>query len=191
MTRNEILEAAAQIIREKGFHATSMQDIAEAVDLRKASLYHHVSSKQEILVDLLDQALDLLNSQIEAVVAQDLPPDEKFREAVRAYLNGMAENLDLSAVLLLEHRSLEPEYREKHIPRRDAYEAYWGRIIQEGIDAGLFANQDVGLSVKVVMGVMNWTIMWFNPEGRLSAAEIADYSSDLLLNGVFKCNGLG
>lgn len=187
MTREEILEAAAQIIREKGFHATSMQDIARAVDLRKASLYHHVNSKQEILVDLLDQALDLLINQIEGVAAQDLSPEEKFREAVRAYLNGMAENLDLSAVLLLEHRSLEPEYRERHIPRRDVYEAYWGGIIQEGIDAGVFAQQEVGLSVKVIMGVMNWTIMWFKPEGRLSATQIADYSADLLLNGFFKC----
>jgi len=187
MTREEILEAAAQIIREKGFHATSMQDIAKAVDLRKASLYHHVNSKQEILVDLLDQALELLIRQIEGVVSQDLPPDEKFREAVRSYLIGMAENLDLAAVLLLEHRSLEPEFRERHIPRRDAYEGYWRGIIQEGIDSGIFSEQDVGLSVKVVLGVVNWTIMWFNPQGSMSASQIADYSADLLLNGFYKC----
>ena len=60
MTRDEILEAAAQIFSQKGFHATSMQDIAQAVNLKKASLYHHVNSKQEILVEVLDQALDLL-----------------------------------------------------------------------------------------------------------------------------------
>ncbi|MEJ2758719.1 MAG: TetR/AcrR family transcriptional regulator [Anaerolineales bacterium] len=191
MTREEILEAAAQIIREKGFHATSMQDIAKAVDLRKASLYHHVNSKQEILVDLLDQALDMLISQIEGVVARSLPPDEKFREAVRSYLIGMAENLDLAAVLLLEHRSLEPEFRERHIPRRDAYEGYWRGIIQEGIDAGIFAEQDVGLSVKAVLGVINWTIMWFNPQGSMSALEIADYSADLLLNGISQCEARG
>lgn len=64
MTREEILEAAVFIFSQKGFHATSMQDIAEAVNLQKSSLYHHVSSKQEILVELLDQALDLLIDQI-------------------------------------------------------------------------------------------------------------------------------
>ena len=70
MSRESILEAAAQIIREKGYHATSMSDIAHAVDLRKASLYHHVESKQEILVALLDQALDNLIDGIRPIVAQ-------------------------------------------------------------------------------------------------------------------------
>ena len=69
MTRDEILEAAAQIFREKGFHAASMQDIAEAVNLQKASLYHHVASKQEILLALLDRALDLLIERMQQVMA--------------------------------------------------------------------------------------------------------------------------
>ncbi|HAY85292.1 MAG TPA: TetR/AcrR family transcriptional regulator [Chloroflexi bacterium] len=186
MTREEILEAAAQIIREKGFHATSMQDIAQAVDLRKASLYHHVNSKQEILVDLLDQALAQLNQQIEAVVAEAIPADQKFRKALRSYLNYTAENLDLAVVLLLEHRSLEPQYRERHIPHRDRYEAYWLQIIQEGIQAGLFQALDPHLAVKAVLGVANWTVMWLNPKGKLSATQVADFSADLLLEGFYK-----
>lgn len=186
MTRQEILEAAAQIIREKGFHATSMQDIAKAVDLRKASLYHHVNSKQEILVDLLDLALDQLNAQIKAVYSEQLPPDEKFRKALRAYLNYMAENLDLAAVLLLEHRSLEPQYHARHIPHRDEYEFYWQQIIEQGIAEGVFENLDTSLAVKAVLGVANWTIMWLNPNGRLNATEIADFSADLLLGGFYK-----
>jgi len=68
MTKEEILDAAAQIFRLKGYHATSMQDIAGAVNLQKASLYHHVSSKQEILLDLLDQGLELLTGQIIVIV---------------------------------------------------------------------------------------------------------------------------
>jgi AcrR family transcriptional regulator len=186
MTREEILEAAAQIIRVKGFHAASMQDIARAVDLRKASLYHHVNSKQEILVDLLDQALDLLSNRLEAVMEEELPPDLKLRQAMRSYLEYMADNLDLAAVLLLEHRSLETIYRESHIPKRDRYETFWQQIIQEGIEAGIFDDHDTELSVKAVLGVANWTIMWLNPEGRLSATEIADFSSNLLLNGFYK-----
>ncbi len=189
MTREEILLAAAQIIREKGFHATSMQDIARAVDLRKASLYHHINSKQEILVDLLDQGLGELNARIEAVFSEDLPPDEKFRKALRSYLNYMAENLDLSAVLLLEHRSLQPEFRARHIPLRDQYEMYWEQIIEEGVQVGVFEVSDVRLAAKVVLGVANWTVMWLNPDGRLSADEIADSSADLLLGGFYKRGG--
>ena len=109
MTRDEILEAAAQIFRQKGFHAASMQDIAQAVNLQKASLYHHVKNKQEILLKLLDQALELLIAQLEEVMGQPLPADEKLRQGMRVYLRTMLENGDLAAVLLLEHRSLEPQ----------------------------------------------------------------------------------
>lgn len=184
MTKDEILEAAAQIIREKGFHATSMQDIAQAVDLRKASLYHHFDRKQEILVELLDKALDILIEQIEAVVERPVPPNEKLRLALRAYLNCLVENIDLASVLLLEHRSLEPSLRERHIPRRDRYEELWRGIIEEGVSQGIFSCDDPHLAVKVVLGVTNWTIMWYQESGPLSATDVADQTADLLLNGL-------
>jgi len=113
MTRDEILDAAAQIISQKGFHATSMQDIARAVNLQKASLYHHVTSKQEILLALLDRALDLLIARIEAVVVKPLEPEEKLHQAMSVYLHTMLEHRDLAAVLLLEHRSLDNQYRSR------------------------------------------------------------------------------
>ncbi|MFL7871948.1 MAG: TetR/AcrR family transcriptional regulator, partial [Anaerolineales bacterium] len=79
MTRDDILDAAAQVIRQKGFHGASMADIAGAVKLQKASLYHHVSSKQEILLALLDRALEMLFEQIDVIAKQPLPADEKLR----------------------------------------------------------------------------------------------------------------
>lgn len=186
MTREEILDAAAQIFREKGFHATSMQDIAAAVDLRKASLYHHVTSKQEILVDLLDKGLELLIYNMEQVVIQDIPAEEKFRLAMRSYLTTLTENLGLTSVLLLEHRSLEDKFRQRHVPSRDRYEQYWRDILAEGIEQGIFECQEIQIAVKAILGVANWTIMWFNPEGQLSANEIADLSADLVLNGLYQ-----
>ncbi len=79
MTRQDILDAAAQIFRQKGFHGASMNDIADAVHLRKASLYHHVSSKQEILLGILDQALEMLLERISAITNADFPADKKLR----------------------------------------------------------------------------------------------------------------
>ena len=184
MTKDQILEAAAQIIGEKGFHAASMQDIAQAVDLRKASLYHHVSSKQEILVEILDKALDMLIGRMEEVVAQPVSPEEKLRLAMRSYISGLAENLDLASVLLLEHRSLEPKFKKRHIPRRDRYENLWREIIKEGVEQSVFTCEDSNLAVKALLGIANWTIMWYRPEGPLSAKEIADRSADLFLNGI-------
>jgi AcrR family transcriptional regulator len=186
MSKQAILDAAAQIIREKGYHAASMSDIAAAVDLSKATLYSHIDSKQSILVALLDDALDTLIERIQPVAAADVPADEKFRRAMHSFLGYMSENLALSAVLLLEHRSLDPDMRQDHIPRRDEYERYWRQIIQEGVEEGLFHAEDPSLSAKVALGVASWTVMWLNPQGRLSAEEIADQSADILLNGFYK-----
>src|SRR5512135_3495836 len=99
MTREDILEAAAQVFRQKGFHGASMQDIAEAVNLQKASLYHHVSSKQEILLALLDRALELLFERVSAISIQDIPANKKLREMICAYLQLLTQNTDLSSVL--------------------------------------------------------------------------------------------
>ena len=184
MTRDEILEAAAQIFSQKGFHAASMQDIAQAVNLQKASLYHHVNSKQEILVAILDQALDLLTEHLESVIAQPLPPDEKLSQAILAYLQVMLDHRDLAAVLLLEHRSLEPEYQSRHIPRRDRFERLWRDLIQEGLEQGAFCCTDPGLAARAVLGVINWTITWYRPDGSLTPQDLAEGFSGLFLHGL-------
>jgi AcrR family transcriptional regulator len=184
MTREDILEAAAQVFRQKGFHGASMQDIAKAVNLQKPSLYHHVSSKQEILLALLDRALELLLERISAISDQDIPADKKLREMVRAYLQILAENTDLSAVLLFEHRSLERKQHARHVPNRDKFEALWRNVLQEGVAAKLFVCDDPALSTRAILGILNWTITWYHPDGTLQIDEIADHYSDLLLNGL-------
>ncbi len=186
MDRDHILEAAATIFSQKGFHAASMQDIAEAVCLQKASLYHHVSSKQEILFDLLERALDLLIEQQEAILALPLQPEEKLRRAVTAYIKTLTDHQALSSVLLLEHRSLEPDLRLRHIPKRDRYEGLWRTLIQEGKDAGVFNPADPVFAARALLGVMNWTITWYKPGGHLTAEQIAGEYADLLLQGLLQ-----
>ena len=113
MSRQSILEAAAQIFSQKGYHATSMADIAAAVNLQKASLYHHVTSKQEILLTILDEALDLIISRVGEVMNRSIPADEKLRLAMETYLLTLTEQRDLAGVLLLEHRSLNPDFHAR------------------------------------------------------------------------------
>lgn len=181
MTRDEILQAAAVIFSEKGYHAASMQDIAEAVELQKGSLYHHVSSKQNILLALLDQALDILTGEIEDAAASELPPDEKLQLAMRRYLEILTDNLALSSVLLLEHRSLDPENHRTHIPRRDRFENLWQEMINEAQNAGVIPASDPELTAKALLGTLNWTITWYRADGRLTAAQIADQFAELYL----------
>ncbi len=191
MHRAEIVQAAAQIFREKGYHATSMQDIADSVHLQKASLYHHVESKQEILLEILNHALDRVTTDIAAVVNSDLSPTEKLRLALRAYTTILTEDRDLAAVLLLEYRGLDPKLRARHIVRRDQVDGLWREIIQSGIDAGEFRPVDTAMTSFALLGVQNWMITWFHQDGRLTPIQAADGFADLFLKGLLNGSGTG
>ncbi len=186
MTRDDILDAAAQIFREKGYYAASMQDIANAVNLQKASLYHHVSSKQEILLALLDRALTLLIDRIEPIANGKMPPVEKLSAMIAVYLTVLTEQPDLSAVLLLEHRSLKPELHARHVPFRDRFETLWRKVLAEGVAQGVFSCRDVPTAARILLGAMNWTITWYRPGGRLPIDAIAEQIAAIFMHGLQK-----
>jgi len=184
MTREDILDAAAQVISKKGFHAASMSDIASTVNLQKASLYHHVSSKQEILLALLDRAVDMLSEHIAPLATQSAPADEKLRGMIHTYLQLMAENADLASVLLFELRSLDPQQQTRHTPNRNRFEALWRDVLTDGVKSGVFLCPDPALTVRALLGFLNWTLTWYSPKGKLSMQEIADRYVELLYHGL-------
>ncbi|MEN8171573.1 MAG: TetR/AcrR family transcriptional regulator [Chloroflexota bacterium] len=184
MSKKEILNAAANIFSQKGYHATSMQDIAMSVNLKKASLYHHIASKQEILQEVLDGALDLVIARVKSVADQDIPAPEKLRQAISAYLRTLADNQDLAAVLLLEYRSLLPELNHTHIHQRDRFESLWRKLIQDSIDSGAFKSADSAMAARALLGMMNWSITWYRHDGPSSPEEIANKFADLILDGL-------
>lgn len=188
MAREDILNAAAHIFSQKGFHAASMQDIAEAVHLKKGSLYYHVSSKQEILLALLDEALDLLIDRIGTVSRMPLSPEQKLRLSMVTYLNTLLERKDLAAILLLEHRSLDPDLKAQHIPQRDRLEKLWKDLIREGIENHIFNNNDPGFVTRSILGMLNWTITWYRADGALDSEAIARQYADLALMGIMDEN---
>ncbi|MBM4425893.1 MAG: TetR/AcrR family transcriptional regulator [Chloroflexi bacterium] len=186
MTRDDILDAAAQVFRQKGYHGASMSDIAGALDVQKASLYHHVESKQEILLALLERALAMLTEHISAISAQNSSPDQKLRLMIREYLTGLADNADLTSVLLFEHRSLDKKSHASHVPFRDKFEKLWRDVLEEGIAKKIFDLKDTGLATRAIMGTLNWTLTWYRPEGDKSIEQIADEYSDFILKGMLK-----
>jgi AcrR family transcriptional regulator len=184
MNRSDIIQSAAQIFRQKGYHAASMQDIADAVGLQKPSLYHHVSGKQEILAAILDAALDRLIGELQAVVDSDLLPQAKLRAAMEAYIGRLTGDADLAAVLLLEHRSLEPPLREAHIERRDRFDRLWRKLVHQGIEAGVFRPVDETIIAFALLGVQNWLITWYRTNGRLPPGRLAEQFADVFLQGL-------
>jgi hypothetical protein len=105
---------------------------------------------------------------------------------IRAYLQILTENTDLSAVLLFEHRSLERKQHARHVPNRDKFEALWRGVLEKGVAAKRFNCEDPALTARAILGVMNWTITWYRPQGALEVGEIADRYSNLLLDGLLK-----
>lgn len=186
MTRDDILDAAAQVFRQKGFHGASMSDIAEALNVQKASLYHHVASKQEILLAVLERALGMLTNHIASIASQSIPADEKLRLMIRGYLGVLADHADLTSVLLFEHRSLDKKSHARHVPLRDNFEKLWRDVLDEGVAKKTFALSDTGLATRAIMGTLNWTLTWYHPNGPKSIEQIADEYSDFILKGMLR-----
>jgi AcrR family transcriptional regulator len=184
ISRDQILNSAAQVFCQKGYHGASMADIAQAVGLQKATLYHHFKGKQEILSELLDNALNLVTGNMELTASSNSSPEEKLHLAMRTYLQTLCEQPNLSSVLIMEYRSLDKELYNRHIRNRDRFEKMWRDIIQEGVDAGKFQCQSVPMTVRALLGVMNWTINWYRPEGKLSAESIADQFAEMFMTGI-------
>jgi AcrR family transcriptional regulator len=183
-TDAEIFEAATRIFREKGYHAASMQDIAEAVGLLKGSLYHHISSKHELLLEIFEAGMQEATRAIEEIAYADLPPADKLRLAITRHIELITGNLDQATVFVMEARAMELEQRQRVVAQRDYFDRLFRRIIQEGVDAGVFRPVDATLVTFALMGMHNWLILWYRRDGRLSPQEIAAIFVDLVLNGL-------
>lgn len=186
VSREDIIRAAAQIFCERGFHGTTMQQIAEAVGLQKGSLYHHIASKEELLHDVMMTGVRQLSERLEAVVVSSLPPAKKLRQLIETHICYATENVNIATVVLFEHRAMLefPALREEYVSGRDLFESQFRAAIQEGVDNGQFRPVDVPIVAQALLGVHNWLVMWYRPEGRLSPQEIAAIIADTFLCGL-------
>ncbi len=183
--REQILQGAAKVFSKKGYHASTVEEIAK--ELAKASIYYYVRDKSELLYQLYRRAMDaLLESQAEIMARPD-PPDQKLRAIIEEYVRiaGDAHTI-YSVVVLREHHALPPRQRREIIALRDQYEQNVRRCIQDGIEQGLFEPIDVKMAAYVVLGALNWIPSWYNPRGALSKEEIGRIFADYLVRGLLK-----
>ncbi|MGH2429736.1 MAG: TetR/AcrR family transcriptional regulator [Candidatus Limnocylindria bacterium] len=180
----ELLQAATRLFRQRGFHATSMQDLGEALGMNRGSLYHYIASKDDLLWTILSGALDLLERRVEPILDGDAPPVDRLRAAIHEHLRVAADHADELSLIQIELRSLSPERRAEMIARRDAYEARWRATINDGIECGELRPFDVRLAGIGVLSACNWFTQWYRPSGELSVDEIADGFVSLFLGGL-------
>jgi AcrR family transcriptional regulator len=181
---DQLLEVASRLFKEKGYHSTSMQDLADALGVQKGSLYYYIDSKEGLLRKLLERATTFLGTQIDEIYAADLSPVDKLRRALENHAETMMGNLNLVAVYLYEYRNLPPQRLEEALAVRKHYESVLMRILEDGIASGDFRPVNVKMTVFGLLGMLNWTHQWFSPEGGFSAQEIATLLVDLALHGI-------
>jgi AcrR family transcriptional regulator len=177
----ELLRVATRLFRERGFHATSMQDLAESLAMNRGSLYHYIESKDDLLWAIVTGALDRLCDRVRPVLEADRPGAQRLRAAIHAHLRFAADHGDELALVQIELRSLSPERRAELIARRDAYEALWRRAITDAAADGAMGRHDVRLTGIAILSACNWFTQWYRPDGPLSVDEIADAFGDLFL----------
>lgn len=182
--KDQILEKAAELFSQRGYHATTMRDLGEVTGLLPGSLYAHFSGKEEILYQIvLDAARQFLGG-MEALRARPASPEEKLRAAMRAHIEVVARDLEGARVFLHEWRALRGGRRAEITRLRRRYEELWDEIIRD------VAPADPKLARLLVLSAANWTYVWYDPRGPLGPEEIADRYSELLLTGL-SSNGKG
>jgi TetR/AcrR family transcriptional regulator, cholesterol catabolism regulator len=175
------VQAAARLFSEKGYDATTVRDIAEAVQLQSGSLFFHFSSKEEILLSVLEhgthRALEILDRYLEAAKT----PEEKLSAVLHGHLKALLEEeRNAFTVVLYDWRTLSPATRREVVAMRDEYESHLGRALDEVAQGGLIQG-DTHLFRLFLLGALNWTIRWYKPGGDLTVDELADHFLALLL----------
>ena len=182
--RQQIEDAASALFRERGYAATSVRDIAQAIDMQGGSLYAHVASKEDVLWSIVSRAADRFNAEVGAVATSGAPPAVRLREMMRAHVGVVTSAQKDAAVFLHEWRFLSQGRREQMAERRDAYEALFRRVIGEGIAAGAFNAVDSRLTAMAILSALNGIATWYRSDGYLTPKELADQYADLFLGGL-------
>jgi AcrR family transcriptional regulator len=177
---------ATELFRKKGYAATSMRDLAQAVGMEAASIYSHIKNKEALLSSICFRLADAFMDAKKEMELQTMPAPLLLQKAIEAHVRVITNNLDASAVFLHEWRHLSPEPLAEFIALRKAYENYLIRIIQQGKEEGKFQFEDEKIAVLSLLSGLNWIYDWYKPEGKLTPEQVAQNLSNLLLNGLTK-----
>ena len=180
--RNELTRQAARLFAEKGYHGTSIGDLAEAMGVQKGSLYAHIDSKADLLWEVAREGAAAFHGALDAI-PDGLAATEKVRLALRAHLRVVAEQLDVATVFVREWRYLEGERREEFVVERRRYEERVRSLFREGRElGGLRTDLDDATATLLALSAANWAYTWLRPD--TDTDELADRFFTFLLDGM-------
>jgi TetR/AcrR family transcriptional regulator, cholesterol catabolism regulator len=174
-SQDAVLDAAAKLFRLKGFASTTVREIARAAGMLPGSLHYRYSSKEQLLIALMERGVAHASDSIKSAMAESSDPLERVRLALRAHIRLLLSGDDSVYVLLYEWKTLTGTALQAIISLRDRYEALWDQILSE---AAAEREMRPAVNVKLVrllgFGAINWVPQWFNPAGDLTPEEVAD-----------------
>ncbi|WP_038046461.1 TetR/AcrR family transcriptional regulator [Thermus caliditerrae] len=179
--RDEILHVAGQLFSQKGYHATSMRELAKRLNLQGGSLYAHIASKEELLIEVVRQAAARFLGVLEGLEGD---PVAKVRALVKGHLRVIAEELPRATVFFHEWKHLSPPLLEEAKALRRRYEAGVQAVLQEGVDQGVFQVEGVRLATLFLLSALNWTYQWYRPDGPMPLEELSEAYARLVLRAL-------
>ena len=179
--RRAIEDVASDLFRQHGYAATSVRDIAKALDLQGPSLYAHVASKEDVLWAIVDRAAGRFEAAAAAAVSTETDPSKAIAALVRAHVRVITDDVGAAAVFVHEWRALGGDRRAAILARRDAYEQRFRDLIVAGMATGTFAMTDAALAAMTILSALNGIPAWYDPGGRLTPGRLADQLVDLVL----------
>ena len=180
--REALTREAARLFAERGFHGTSMGDLADALGVQKGSLYSLTGSKQQLLFEAMREGARAFHAALDDV-PEDAGSIARVRLALRGHLRVVADQLDVATVFTREWRYLEGEQRDQIVAERRRYEERWRALFREGVESGdLRVDLDAGAAALLVLSAANWAYTWLEP-GR-DTDELADRFAAILADGV-------
>ena len=184
--RREIDEVASELFHAHGYAATSVRDIARALDIQGASLYAHVASKEDVLWSIVDRAATAFEDAAERALAETASDDpvERLAAIVEAHVETITSDPQRSSVFVTEWRYLSPDRRAEIGARRDAYEQRLRDLIADGLAVGAFVAVDPAVAATFLLTALNGIATWYRPDGRLSADRVADHYVELALRSL-------
>jgi AcrR family transcriptional regulator len=183
-TAERLWAVAAQLFREKGYHASTTRDLADRLDITKASLYYHVSKKEDLLYGICVQALEHVTQAVQAALAEQSDPLQRIRALVHAQLASSLTELDLHATMLLNLDQLTGDHLVEVLKLRNRYEDLVRSVVSGAQKAGALRDDISARNLTLVLlNMINWTLTWYKPAGQLLPAGFAAVIADVYLDG--------
>jgi AcrR family transcriptional regulator len=182
--RTEILRELGAAVREHGFGALTMKDVADRLGLVKGNLYYYFRSKQELLYHCHIKCMEISLRALEDAERSRASPAERLRTLLVRHIQGIADEA-YGAVLLTDLESLTAAQRKKYVALRDRFEHGVRALIRAGIARGEFRRQDPRIAGFALLGAINWIPKWYRPDGELSSQVIAEQFADFFLRSLY------